>query len=317
MILGGGISGLIALHYIKDSVLFEASNDIAKDFLDNVFPKFIHYNAKTESLFEELDLKVKIKKFRVGIYENGMIYDFFDDTFKKEKRIEVYNKYCMKKYGKIVEDKMNGYLSGNFERDYIENKFELVDAIKNKYSDRIVFNHRVDKIDLESKTVYFNNDLFSDSFDVKYDKLISTLPVDIFSRVSRSKFTYNFVELKMATVFVGENSKLKYLDSWDFIYVTDGQYPFHRIIINKANNCLIFEFSDMIKDISECVNFAKYFYTEVGAYSFRDFKFAVLKDNKTEIYIPDVYFIGRFSTGNYAVKIQEVIDGAKSISKSI
>ena len=317
VILGGGISGLIGLHYIKDSILFEAQDSLAKDFLDNVFPKFIHYNDRTESLFEELDLNVKVERFNVGIYEDGKIYDFFNDGFPEEKRQDVYNKYCLKKYGKIVEGKMNGYLSGNFERNYIENKFDLINKIKDTYSDRIALNHRVDKIDTKNKEVYFNNDLFLKTNDVSYDKLISTIPLNFFSRLADAKFTFKDIHLKLASVLIEDDNKLESLDDWNFIYVTDDYYDFHRIIINKGKGCIIYEFNNDVQDMSQCVEFTKKFYSNVGAYSFREFKFNVLKDNKTEIYIPDVYFLGRFSTGNYAVKIEEVVDGARSVARDI
>jgi len=301
IILGGGISGLICLHYIKDSILFEAAMTLARDFLDTSFPKYIHKSTLTAEFCDEIGIVPKFKKFKVGIFFEGKILDFFDKNIESEIRTDIYIRYCGKKYGKYVEDKMNGFLTHKYSEEYIENKVEIINRIHELYEDRIFLDCRVNTINLKTKRIGLNGDLFPKTFNAYYENLVSTIPIDVF--VSRSNLD-DKIEKKTFEIasFICHNNSLK---EYNFIYVVDKNYDFNRIAIDGDN--IIFERNERDKDLTDCPNFLNHMKIEHSALSFEKFSFSVCKT----LNIENVKFIGRFSTGNYTQKIDEVIADAR------
>jgi len=303
LILGGGISGLICLHYIKDSVMFEANSTLAKDFLDTSFPKYIHKSDLTMSLCEELGVIPKLKEFKIGILFEEDILDFFDQSMDEEKKSNIYIKYCGKKYKKYVEGKMNGFLNKNHSREYIENKKEIIDRMSEAYKDRIFLDCRANEINLKTKRIRFNGDLFAKIFNAYYENLISTIPISVFMHRASLDGKIRKKTFEVAT-FHCIDHKLK---NYNFVYVVDSKYDFNRIAID--GDFIIFERNESESDFSDCLKFLEEEKIEYGEFSFKKFSFSTCKT----LEVPNVRFIGRFSTGNYTQKIDEVINEARQI----
>jgi len=304
LILGGGVSGLICLHYIKDSVLFEAGKDLAKDFLNDDFPKYIHNTKLTRELCDEIGVVPKLKKFKVGILFDGGIVDFFDLDMDTLMRIDIYNAYCDKKYGKLVKNKMNGFLTRNYSEEYIDNKKEIISKILDIYRERIYLEYRANEINLDKKQIWFNEDLFMDRVGkIEYENLISTIPINMFMKKARLDYKAKNKTLKL---FILKCEKHK-LSDYNFIYVADKNYDFHRIVIN--DDSIIFERNENQETCIDCLRFINENEIEFGDYNFKEFTFPICKAPE----IKGVEFVGRFSTGDYSQKLDEVIKDARQI----
>jgi len=307
LILGGGISGLICLHYIKHSELYEATKFLAKDFLNDTFPKYIHNNEITRELFKEIGVEPQLKKFKVGILFDGSIIDFFDLDIDVQMRKDIYESYCQKKYGEIVENKMNGFFSRKYSEEYISNKQQLIDKLFSFYKDRIHLERSAFIIDTSKREVQFEKFLCPELEIVEYENLISTIPTQVFLSKSGIEHKYKTKTLELFVTKCAGNT----LKDYNFIYVADKNYCFHRVTMN--DQMVIFENSEGASDHSSCLKFLKENKIQYEDYSYKKFSFPICK----KLEVDNVTFIGRFSTGDYSQKIEEVVEDARQIAKNI
>lgn len=303
VILGGGISGLIALHYNSDAVLFEAGNSIASDFLEGLFPKYVHCSLNVTNLCKELNVKIKKERFVIQIIYKGKEINFFNNFLSGAEKIEIYNDYCYKKYGEIKQNKMNGFVSGENERYYVRNKDELVKKLYHTNKSKIFLRYKANEIDLKNHVITFEKNRF-----IEYDNLISTIPIDIFYLISNVQAIVEMLQLNLLCCYI-KNRRHELLEN-DFVYVPDSNYTFHRINIHKDKKILIFEFCDDTScpfDMSSFLGEKKFIVKNTFE---KRYLFPCVKN---PISIENVKFLGRFATGDYEIKIDNVIEEMEKV----
>jgi len=301
IILGGGIAGLILNNYIKDSILIEKSEHVARDFSNNVFPKYIHASDAAIKLFTDVGIKPTLKRFKIGIYYDSKIFSFYRNV--KGKRM-MYCDYCLKKYGQLKINKMNQYMKKKRITHHITNKQELIDTIYNKNKNRILINENVASIDVIRRTIYTNCN------EYKYKKLISTIPINIFANIAKlNSDILRYITLN-AFIFNVYNIMCKY----DFIYVPDLHYRANRININRDEGVVIVEVTGDESKLktSDVNNFTQMFCGKIINSKFTQYRFPITSLRKN---VKHVRFVGRFAQGNYAIMMGDIVDEAKRLSK--
>jgi len=202
--------------------------------------------------------------------------------------------YSIKTKHKVDLLSMNKYLF-RFEDKYISNCAKLIDRLN--YSN-IEINSDVISVDLLNRVITTKED------KIKYSKLISTIPINIFANISNLNISLLSRSRKIASVIV---SKLiaSEINNFDFIYFPEKKYSFNRI--TKFNNRITFEFPDCSEEIiyNNIIRFLEDNKIDLSfSLDIREFKFYSYEDN---IKIDDVKFVGRFATGSYSTEIHDVI----------
>jgi hypothetical protein len=303
IILGGGIAGLFALNIVPESTLIEGTDKLAADFIDNTFPKYIHDTPEVQPFAEG----IKREDFDIAILYDGYFINFFDNT-SLEKKVEVLEAYCIKKYGDYAAntllDKMNGYASGKYMRQFVGDKNELIKRLVGK-KHNVELLRRITFIDTVNKSVV------TDTKEFHYDNLISTLPVNVFASLSHIKIKVKPLNIAVIRVkYEGEFGICKH-----FIYAVDEGYHFHRINVNRDTSELIFEMDiGHEDDIRTCFDFMSIYNIKHGKFKFQKYKLPVT-DELPEI--ENVYFLGRSAVGDYSIKIEDIIKHARQIEADI
>ena len=305
IILGGGVSGLIASHFVKDSFLFEATDRVAMDFLDGLFPKYIHCSKIVEDLFSELNLKIHKEMFNIKILYKNVEYDFFNPLLNGAEKNFLYIDYCMKKYGRLKENKMNGFLSGKYERFFIKNKIEFIKKLYKENKKRILLHHKIVEIDLDSHQVHFENKKV-----IQYDNMITTIPIDVFSLISRKFIEVEEMRVNLICCSV-KNRRHPFMKN-DFAYVPDSNYTFHRVNVCQNKKYLVFELCDDLGCQFDVFSFLGKRKIPASNITERSFMFPVVKDINQ---IQNVKFLGRFATGDYETKIEDTIKEMQEYAK--
>lgn len=303
LILGAGISGLFIADSLKECMVVERNSSPALDFLDNTFPKYLHSSEYLNERFKGC----RQKKFKIHIFYNEKFFNFFDPCSLQQ---DIYESYCLKKYGKIVLNKMNGYLSKTYSKYYIEDKKDIVADLFFENIHKLLMHTNIDKIDLKKRIVQCHSH-FDDDIKIKYETLINTLPIKVFNDLCGIKCEYDQkffylldVDLKKEYIF----------DQFDFCYVADKNYNFHRINYDNDKHRLVFELDKNSFDFTHAFEFLSRFnigYEDIKTYSFYDRNFFVPKDNLHEKNLKNVYMIGRFAQSNYQIKVEDVIRDAR------
>ena len=173
LILGCGITGLIASHLIKDSLVFEASDKPCKDFIDETFPKYLEVCPSTDELFKSVNLRPEVAPFNIDIlHDNGIFYRFHDQLAPKQ---EIYDAYCLKKYGGPRVGKMNSYLETTGKTCYYTNRDALLALLYEANKHKILLSSSAKRCDLLQRSIELDNGQI-----YEYKSLISTLPVTLF-----------------------------------------------------------------------------------------------------------------------------------------
>jgi len=295
IIIGGGITGLVCLEYFKDYCLIEGSRDLATDFLDDSLPKYFHYDESTEKFFKKIGFNPSIGVFDVRILYNDMTFNF---GYCGDDKREIYEKYCIKKYGKVIENKMNGFMTGK-RSHYVKNKKELVDLLYERNKDRIILNSKVNNIS--------KNALSTNFFTANCKSIISTMPYHITLRLLNNKhhdYIVSYVDSYIVKFIIVESQDPH------FYYVVDDRYKCNRI--NFHGNVATFEFpvhecdSGGKKKIKECVNILreKYlFYCGEPTISFNTFEHSTEEIRE----LNGIKLIGRYAQMDYCLKLNDII----------
>jgi hypothetical protein len=301
IILGGGISGLVALNYTPGAVLYERNKLPAIDLTDDTFPKYIHSNFDTVAFCSDIGVVPKIVPFKIGIYYRRKIHDFFTPVLTQEECYSLYGEYCVKKYGKLEVDKMNGFISGRREECYISNKNEIVEKLFKKNHERIHLDSKVTEINTRKKYIVVNGE------QEGYDNLISTLPIHIFSELSSVQCPVDFMNLKCVLIEAEMKSDIS---QYNFIYVVDEHYRFSRVNLSLDKQRYVFEFPTTHTDENDCYQFCDEFKVKPTDHSFmKGYSFPRLL---SPIVIDYVRFVGRFAVGDYTMKTEDVIKEFRS-----
>jgi hypothetical protein len=305
VILGSGISGLIANNIVKTDIVFEKNSFSGGGFINSLGPKYIH-GTKENILFFKRFTRIDIQKIIYKYFLNGSFTNAIKDT-----DIQTYNK------------NMGYHFSSSMNRGEKTNEgFFLTSLNFFKYSN-IKYNCEVLNIDIEKKVVYYLKDLKYKK--KKYDNLISTIECKSFLNLSKYKDFSIFKHLNSKAVMYVE----AYVDSSDFIdcfffYNLDSEYKFYRCT-KKSENILVFEFIFEDIDYGKCIySFCKIFNKNIIKLNYYYNKFGkVFSDNEEELNglidfykNKNIYFLGRNSTYSHD-RVQDIIKKADSIKHEL
>lgn len=312
VILGAGISGVIASLYLKNSLIFEKRDFIAIDILDDSMPKYFHYNEEVKRFCEHIHFIPELEKFKVGIFYKREYIDFYNKNTSIDYRRDIYRRYISKKYSIDIDsadidryrNKMNSYLK-NSTIEYISNKAELINHCNRMIKDKLYLNHEVNRIDVINKELEFTNGL-----KFSYNNLISTIPISTFLKLSGVNIDIDKKELVNA-IFVIVQAPKKILE-YNFIYIIDEHYRFHRVNISNDKKCISFEFNNFI-DSYDCMQFLDYNKIEAFFDMTNILKIDCIdSETRKKLKFDNVEFLGRFAQGDYNIKVEDVIRRCES-----
>jgi len=282
--------------------LFATDNDILNFSKEIGFDKIYFRSPETSSLFFDKKLQIFpldtpidllklpllgfIDKFRAGLIivflKISPYFPFYDkitseDFLKKTMGINVWNRLWQQlfrgkfgKYAGIVSSvfiwarinkrtKSLGYIKGGFQSfiDYVEN-------ILRKLNVNILTCYEVKKIEKSGDKFKIDNQI--------YDKVISTLPTFIMSKLTSNIFSSNYLS---------KFTKLKYLNAITFILETDKPIMDKTYWLNICTDKIPFMILAQHTNFSDKKNYNNHHLAYVGWYVDKDSN--LLKMNEKEI----------------------------------
>jgi hypothetical protein len=307
IILGAGLTGLLARFYIKDSILI--GNEIGGENLRVNFPlgpRFLKKTKETLDLLEDLNLPIKEKTVKIGYYYNNKIHN----TIPKN----LIAKYYKKTRGIFVEpDKIPDSAMSNRENVFsaLDVNFDLlISTIKSKIlenSSNGVIVDNIKKIDLEKQVLKGERNHY------KYDVLINTIPLPEFVKISKIRIPIEFEYLPITYLYVkcmNNNLDLKF-NGYSYIYFPEECIKFYRIT-KTDNSKFVFEYPFIIKPIKvrKYINF-KYFIC-LNIYYSKYGHFKELEKNSISL-ANNVKMLGRYAEWRH-LRIHDVLKRIREIN---
>jgi hypothetical protein len=202
-------------------------------------PRILKYNNNSKEFITKFLNNKKLSEFFIGYY--------YDDKFNNHCNENYRNLYFKKTRGEnksfensSMSDNNNIILGYDINNNDI---FEFYDKVKEQcIIDKIL------KIDLKNKLLKTSNNNF------KYDKIINTLPVNIFNKLSGIN---NKVEYERTYFFKIKKNEINYNDIYDYIYFPEQKFEYHRITKIDDEFCCI---EIMEKNIRNFLNIKEDFF---------------------------------------------------------
>lgn len=296
-ILGGGVTGLIAGHFLRDFVVI--SKDIKGQMSNELRlgPRYIYDNKYNRKLLKELKMTFSKRNVKIGFMCDGKITNKCSDEMKK-----IYlNKSRISGDDNVIGSVMS---SG-------KNNFNILECDQNILMDRLVesvgdrfISHNVDSIDLVDKTITVDNKI------IKYKKVISTINFGIFCKLCGESDDKNindsFSDIYFYFVGLLDDFVMNELCLYDYIYFVDEKYKFNRI--TKCNDMFVLE-SPVKLEQSDCHGILE-LRNEIVLKNVKISKNANVSD------LNDVKFVGRFSQVDSSVKIHDTIKKIIELKKN-
>lgn len=288
VILGGGISGLIYSFYHKDHFIItdQVGGQMNSEF--DIGPRYLHYKSeKIRDFLQSLSMSAETSMIKVG---------FLDDTgWIKDPDISFRQKYYMK--SRRASD-LSGFDSSvmntnlkEFEVLNVDFKrivFELFDRISNR-----IYHGEAKKIDLEKRELKV--DVCGKLLITAFDKLVSTIPLNVFSKLSNLNLDLKAFDMTYCLV---PNSFFD-MEKFDFVYDCRSTTQYHRL--TKCKQGIVLDFFGNKKPANVDFNNSKTFKNNQIISLDKDFE---LKDKS-------IKFLGRFATWNRRWKTETVIEEAQ------
>ncbi|MDD5649362.1 MAG: NAD(P)/FAD-dependent oxidoreductase [Candidatus Nanoarchaeia archaeon] len=294
IILGSGIAGLIWAKYHSDHfILTDQVGGQMMSYFD-MGPRYLHDTKQSRMFLKDLDVPLKLSTIKVGYID--------DSGWVLNPSVEFRQKYFMKSRGR---NNLVGFdstvLNSNKKEFQICNiKFnDIILKLFDVLSERIYYG-KVEKIDLQEHKV------FADTMSFKYEKIVSTIPLNVFSKIAGLN-----LELKSFDTFYCLLSHDFFdLREYDFVYDARLNSPFHRMTKSKQG---------IVCDIlgSKINEFKEVVYKEYlilpEKMSFKTIKNGqiISLDKDFELQDrPEVRFVGRFGSWSRRWKTETVIEEA-------
>ena len=283
IILGGGIAGLLYRYFNPEATI--VSYHIGGQFLSNfqLGPKYFHADEHSKRFLNEIDLKAPIKKIKVGY--------FYDEKLREENSEENRKRYFKKTRGDTEQPYKSIMSSNKSEFDSFDvNILEMIEKLIEKTEKNMIINEEIIKINLINKKILTKNR------EIKYDKLISTIPLNTFLFLCNKIDSANQLKSYPTTFVLNDSIESCPFDNFknfDYIYFSEPEYKFHRV--TKTDDGFIFEFRG--DDIEEMNNEIDRFKMKVGQ----------LVHNDIKINIKDVTFFGRYGKWRHNILINNLI----------
>lgn len=295
IILGAGISGLIwAKYHPNHFILTDQVGGQMMSYFD-LGPRYLHNKSKAVEVFlKDLDVPLKFSTIRVGYLD--------DSGFVENPNIEFRQKYFMKSRG---QNSLEGFdptvLNTNvkeFEVCDVDFK-DLINRLYYELDDRIYMG-RASSIDLKEQIIKTDTDMV-----LKYSKLVSTIPLNIFADVAGLDIVLKSYD--MAYCLTPYN--FFHLKNFDYVYDARSTTCFHRLTKCKQG---------IVCDVlgSKVEEFKKQVY-EQNSIRHEELSIRYVKNNQImslekdfEIEDKNVKFVGRYGTWNRRYKTETIIEEA-------
>jgi len=215
VVLGGGISGLIWAYYHPDH--FIVTDQVGGQMMSyfDLGPRYLH--NKSEAVFKflkDLNVPIKLSAIKVG---------YFDDKgWVEDPNLDFRHKYYLKSRGqKTLEGFDPTVLNTNLKEfqvcnvDFKDLIFKLYDVLSSR-----IYTGSVTKIDLKEQLIMTDTNMV-----LRYSKLVSTIPLNIFARLAGLSITLDSVDMAYCLL------KESFFDikDFDYVYVVISDANFHRI----------------------------------------------------------------------------------------
>jgi len=307
VILGSGISGLIASQFVNNPLIISKGESSFAEKIN--VPQIIHYSASTYQFLRRFFSKKELttKSYKVGYFWNGKTHSkcpaqLVLSYYRKSRNIENDVKYSIEM--KEASTVMTGRKS--IFKGFTVTIQQLAERIYNDihWTNDIVWGNVV-KIDTKKNAVYFRTS--TGMRTIFYNNLISTIPANIFFKLAgfnliARQFKYADITIlklpRESDVFGNLLSQLGY----DYIYFPSEEFPFYRANFLHPG-WIVYEFSQPQRTLTTCN-------------AIRNAQ--MTNDVEVEFKMPaNTYALGRFAEWKHEVKVNETIDRAQEIAKVI
>jgi len=282
IILGGGISGLLYAFYNPDCLLISDKIGGQSSSRFQLGPRILHADENTTRLLEDLNRYIGIKKIKVGYFYNDKINDENTEENKKA-YFEKTRGESSQPYSSVMSSNKNEYDSYDIELS------EIIENLERKIHNEIILG-KVTKIDLE------NNKLIIDEKEIEYSKLISTIPINVFLFLAgKTDEAKQYVSYPTTFILSDnlDNAPFKDFGEYDYVYISDEKYPFHRI--TKTKDGFVYEYKG---DMSS---------TSLGQKDREVLKVGQLVENDKKVEFDNVNFLGRYATWKHNILINDLL----------
>lgn len=315
VIIGGGIAGLVAAFYIKDSIVIDKNplGQLAAQM--SLGPRLINVSSSTEKFcndfFQENPILFNFVKnnAKIGYEFNRIVRKDFSDEFRE--------KYINITRGK--NSKSTSYLSGG--KTSIE-YFSLkgFDEFSNINTFKFIFEEILYQLIKEKRIIfeYVNgisinfNKVICEKTIVEYDFLISTIRADKFKtlidkKISDFIFSNNEFVLLPKFFYKCKYNQKQFENSKNFNYIYSIDSEFTRK--TYFNGYIVYETTSAVSNnfIDECEIIKR----------FENVPLQIKENIFFENRIRNVFFSGRFAEWNHSIKLNENISRVLDIKQLI
>lgn len=293
-ILGGGITGLITAFYKKDYKIItpEVGGQMGSSF--NLGPRYLHDTKDSRHLLKNLDIPIKESVIKVGyISDQGWVDEpdnkFRENYFKKSRGVNNLNGFD----ASVMNTNKSEFniLLVNFQK--------MIEKLEKEIGDRFI-GGSVQSIDPIVKMIEIKNDVIKIKH---YDKIISTIPLDIFDKIYINKTNIPVLNSDHMTYVLIHKDKLYDLKDFDYVYDSRMSIVHHRYTR---------EFDDLVLDIFGDISehrlnemFSKVLSCKILYNS------QIISEEIDFSEFENITFVGRYGTWNRKWKTEMVIKEAR------
>jgi len=302
-IIGGGITGLLAAYYLKLPLISKnIGGQLSHKY--SLGPRLLHFLEPNIILLKDLNYnggKLDIKRHRIGYFMTGVILDDVNDECRRMYYCKSRDlNYSFSVPNSVMSDNQSIICAINVDFNELINK--LYNNIKSLH-----IQHNVKSIDPVNRILVLDN-----NETLKYDKLIVTIPFNVFLRIFDNGSFYNLFSLKYIGIkyVIGESVVVnEFFGNYSYLYFIDDEQLFHRITKIK-DNLFCIDFVDKYSDeeiIKECENH------DINVKDIIHIKNAqILSLSETDkirrnTLFKDCVFIGRYAEWEHGIKIQDTL----------
>jgi len=298
-IIGAGPAGLIAAYYMKDYKVIDKSplGQLKAPFIPG--PRLLQNTTNMSELINEIfggDTRIEIAK--IGYMKNGVPEDKPYEGFK--------NKYVEKTRG--TKSTESSHLSeGKNEIEHIEIGMlteESYAAVFNRLLEIIksrgqLIEKHIENIDVNNKTITFAGEGEDIGLTVFYDKVISTINLNILSKLAPD-MDIDLSEFKTKTKCFYKTSYdwMVDLQGYNYIYSADSEWTRKTYF----DSYIVYESVEPID--------SKVIEDNIVQMKFENMPIQIVESKNIDS-INGIKMLGRFAQWNHKVKANEVLDRVK------
>ena len=277
-IIGGGINGLICSYYTGHQIISENLGGQLTEKDWPLGPRFLHVDEWSKKLLDDLHITAKIKTLKIGRRFN--LYGDYVEPTKEWKE-----KYYLKSRG--VQGNTKSSSSGG------KTTLDVYDIDMNVLTDQLIRNVNTPiQANVKQISTKYKILILTDGRILQYDKLIVTIPVNVFLAISDVETNLKFNCVKK--LFVLSKQELV-KDGYDYVYYAGDDTRFHRI--TKHNNSSVIEYTG--NDI-----IPKY-YDEIDRVELKN---GQIIENEEKLIVKNITFLGRYAEWKHDSLINNVVE---------